>query len=374
MNVLHELLNHGQSYWLDNLTRGMLQSGDLRRRVEEDGLRGVTSNPAIFHKAITGSTDYDTQISDLKGGGDPVESVYEALVIRDIRDACDVLRPVHDQSRGVDGYVSLEVSPRLAHDTRATLDEARRLAKAVDRPNLMIKVPGTLAGLPAVEELLFEGISVNVTLLFSVRRYEQVVQAYLRALERRHDAGRPLDAVASVASFFLSRIDTLVDELLRHRITTGTPVRPDPRGLLGSAALASAKLAYQSYRGLFDDARWQALAGDGARVQRLLWASTSTKDPDYPELMYVEPLIGPDTVNTLPDATVTAFAERGHAGHTVELDVARSRRVVADLYELGIDLDQVSQRLEDEGVQKFIEPYNSLLASLAEKCGQRGAA
>lgn len=374
MNSLHDLIKFGQSYWLDNLTRGMLRSGELRRRVETESLRGVTSNPAIFHKAITGSPEYDAQIKELAAGGHTVASIYESLVVSDVRNACDVLRPVYEQSKGVDGYVSLEVSPHLAHDTDASLREARRLALAVGRPNLMIKVPGTLAGLPAFEELLFEGISVNVTLLFSVRRYEQVAQAYLRALERRREAGRPLAAVASVASFFLSRIDTLVDERLQHKIVSGASVRPDPRSLLGTAALASAKLAYQRFKGLFDGERWQALAKDGARVQRLLWASTSTKNPDYPELIYVEPLIGRDTVNTLPAATVSAFAARGKAADTVELDVPKARRVMAELQELGIDMEQVSQQLEDEGVQKFIEPFDALIAGLSEKSARRGAA
>ncbi len=374
MNSLHDLIKYGQSYWLDNLTRDMLRSGELRRRVETEALRGVTSNPAIFHKAITGSPEYDAQIKELAAGGHTVASIYESLVVSDVRDACDALRPVYEQSKGVDGYVSLEVSPHLAHDTEGTLREARHLALAVGRPNLMIKVPGTRAGLPAFEELLFEGISVNVTLLFSVRRYEQVAQAYLRALERRREAGRPLAAAASVASFFLSRIDTLVDERLQHKIAAGAPVRPDPRSLFGTAALASAKLAYQSFKGLFDGERWQALANDGARVQRLLWASTSTKNPNYPELIYVEPLIGRDTVNTLPAATVSAFAARGKAADTVEQDAAKARRVMAELYELGIDMEQVSQQLEDEGVQKFIEPFDALIAGLSEKSARRGAA
>lgn len=374
MNALHDLGKFGQSYWLDNLTREMLRNGELRRRVESEALRGVTSNPAIFHKAITGSADYDAQIAELAAAGQSTQAIYEALVVDDVRNACDVLRPVYDQSQGVDGYVSLEVSPHLAHDTEGTLREARHLALAVGRPNLMIKVPGTLAGLPAVEELLFEGISVNVTLLFSVRRYEQVAQAYLRALERRREAGRPLDRIASVASFFLSRIDTLVDDLLQQPLDSGVPARPEPRDLLGTAALASARLAYQSFKGLFSGARWQALAADGARPQRLLWASTSSKNPHYPELIYVEPLIGRDTVNTLPDATVAAFAARGKAADTVERDVTASRRVVSDLHEIGIDLEHVSAQLEREGVQKFIDPFDAMLASIGEKRARRGAA
>jgi transaldolase len=368
MNPLHALIEHGQSYWLDNLTRGMLRGGELRRRVETEGLRGVTSNPAIFHKAITGSADYDAQIAALAAERRPVEAIYEALVIEDVREACEVLQPVHEESRGADGYVSLEVSPHLAHDTPATLREARRLAAEVDRPNLMIKVPGTRAGLPAVEELLFEGINVNVTLLFSVRRYEQVAQAWLRALERRREANRPLADIASVASFFLSRIDILVDQLLRHRMGPGTQIRPDPRPLLGKTALSNAKLAYQSFKGLFDGERWRSLADEGARVQRLLWASTSVKDPGYSDLMYVEPLIGRDTVNTMPDVTVAAFAEHGRVEDTVERGTPRARRVMADLRELGIDPERVGIQLENEGVQKFIEPYDALLSALAKKC------
>jgi transaldolase len=333
MNPLHELLGHGQSYWLDNLTRGMIRSGELEQRVRDDGLRGVTSNPAIFNKAISKGHDYDDQISELVAEGRSVRNIYEELVVRDIQNACDVLRPVWDGSEGVDGYVSLEVSPYLAHDTDATIEEACRLYAWVDRPNVLIKIPGTAAGVPAIEECIFRGVSVNVTLLFSIRSYEAIALAYVQGLERRLQEGLPVDDVASVASFFLSRIDSLTDLLLGGRISPGTDQEPRPERLLGKAAVANAKLAYQRFLEIVASDRWQALAGAGARVQRMLWASTSTKNPLYDDVRYVEPLIGPDTVNTLPDSTIEAFADHGRVEDTVALDLdeaERGTRGVAD--------------------------------------------
>jgi transketolase len=370
MNSLLKLEQCGQSYWLDNLTRAMISSGELRQRATEQGLRGVTSNPAIFQKAIAGSADYDEQIQRLVDEGHSTPEIYEELVTTDVRDACDTLRPVYDQTDGVDGYVSLEVSPHLAHDTRASIEEARRLHRRVDRPNLLIKIPGTSAGLVAIEELLFEGIPVNITLLFSVDRYAAVAEAYMRALERRAASGHSLAGLASVASFFLSRIDVLVDQLLGHRITPtstaeGTPVAQQ---LLGRVAIANARLAYQRFRAIIDSERWRKLAGAGARVQRLLWASTSTKNPDYSDVMYVEPLIGPDTVNTMPEVTIAAFADHGSVRPTLEEGIREAHQLMENLNAVSIDFEQVAEQLLNEGIQKFIDPYDALMDSLDARC------
>jgi transaldolase len=366
MDPLLKLEQHGQSYWLDNLTRAMLTNGELRRRATERGLRGVTSNPAIFKQAIAGSHDYDAQIMELLEAGCDVREVCEALVTSDVRDACDVLRPVYETSDGLDGYVSLEVSPHLSHDAAASIEEARRLHKRVDRPNLLIKIPGTTEGLEAIEELLFEGIPVNITLLFAIERYEAVAEAYVRALERRLEDGRSLHEPASVASFFLSRIDVLVDRLLRHRINPVTVRAGEPaaKRLLGKTAIANARLAYQSFRRIVESDRWRRLAAQGARVQRMLWASTSTKNPAYSDVLYVEPLIGPDTVNTMTEKTIAAFQEHGEAGATLEQDLGAAQQVMDELRALGIDFHVVTEQLLNEGIQKFIDPYDALLDTL----------
>lgn len=367
MTSLHELLEHGQSYWLDNLSRDMIRSGELARRVEDEGLRGVTSNPAIFHKAITTGEAYDDEIADLVAGGAPVARIYESLVVADIRDACDVLRPVYDSSDGVDGYVSLEVSPRLIHDTAGSIEEGRRLWAAVDRPNLMIKIPGTPAGVPAIEQLLVDGINVNVTLLFDVPAYDEVARAHIRALRRRHDAGQPLSTVASVASFFLSRIDVLVDSLIAHRIDAN-PAPDGPARLMGKAAVASAKFAYRSFEQLYAGDEWQELASAGARAQRLLWASTSTKNPLYDPVRYVEPLIGPETVNTMPESTIEAFSDTGHVRPgTIRENYDDAVRVFQDLEAIGIDMVSVASQLVNEGAEKFIGPFDRLLGTLAAR-------
>ncbi len=369
MNPLQQLLEYGQSHWQDNLTRGMIRSGELARRVSEDGLRGVTSNPAIFHKAISKGEGYDEQIETLVRQGLPVAAIYERLVVSDVQEACDILRPVFDASAGRDGYVSLEVSPYLAHDTEGSLHEARRLHGLVERPNVFIKIPGTRACVPAIEQALFEGIPINITLLFSIASYEAVAEAYLRALERRVEAGRSVDDVASVASFFLSRIDVLVDQLLGHRIrpSVSTGPAPRPEQLFGQAAIANAKLAYQRLMRIMASDRWKALEARGARVQRLLWASTSTKDPLYGDVRYVEPLIGPHTVNTMPAGTSRAFADHGTVAATVERDLDEAGRVMEHLAAVGVDIDRVTSQLEDEAVQKFIDPFDALMAGLAER-------
>lgn len=365
MNPLQRLLERGQSVWLDNLTRGMIASGELARRVHHQGVRGVTSNPAIFHKAISQPGEYDDQIASLARAGASVAQIYERLVVEDIRAACDVLRPVYDESAGRDGFVSLEVSPHLVHDPHGTLAEARHLHQAVDRPNLMIKIPGTPAGVGAIEEALVEGININVTLLFGVEAYEAVAQAYLRALQRRLAAGQRVDRVASVASFFVSRIDTLVDQLLGHRLSV-PELAPRAAALLGSAAIASARLAYARFRRLFSGHQWQELEEHGARVQRLLWASTSTKDPLYDALFYVTPLVAPDTINTMPDETLAALLERDHLGGPgLTGETAQAEAVFTELEALGIDMRCVTVQLLNEGAQKFIEPFEALLASLA---------
>jgi transaldolase len=366
MNPLLRLGECGQSYWLDNLTRGMIKSGDLERRVREEGLRGVTSNPAIFHKAIAGSEDYDPQIKDLVAAGKEVAEIYERLVITDIRDACDVLRPVYDASEGVDGFVSLEVSPHLAHDPEGTMLEARRLSQAVHRPNLLVKIPGTPEGIPAIEEMLYEGININITLLFAIDRYEAVAEAHLRALERRSAQGKEVSRVASVASFFLSRIDVLTDELLGNLIKA----KPNPaaEGLLGRFAIANAKLAYQCFKRMIAGDRWRRLEGKGARVQRLLWASTSTKNPRYSDVYYVEPLVGANTVNTMPNETIAAFADHGRVvSNGVESSIEEAHQVLNDLRKIGIHPEEITDQLLREGVQKFIEPFDKLMGTLAEK-------
>ncbi len=319
MNRTVELLAHGQSCWMDDLIRGMIRSGELARRVADEGVCGITSNPSIFAKAVTQSADYDEDIARAAEAGRSPVGIYEELIIADVRDACDILRPVYDDTTCKDGFVSLEVSPHLAYDTDASIEEARRLWRLVDRPNLFIKIPGTPAGVVAIEQLLFEGININITLLFSIARYEAGAEAYLRALERRLEAGRSIQHIASVASFFLSRIDVLVDRLLRHRIVPDcSPPDPDPRELLGRVAIANAKLAYQAFKHILESNRWIALAEKGARVQRMLWASTSTKEPSYPDLLYVEPLIGPMTINTMPRKTIAAFRDHGTVQDTIE--------------------------------------------------------
>ncbi len=371
---LLELQSCGQSYWIDDLSRAMIRSGELERRVREEGLRGMTSNPAIFHKAITGGDDYDEQIHELAERRLDVREIYERIVVTDVQNACDILRPVYVESGGADGFVSLEVSPHLAHAPGATMIEVKRLFAAVDRPNVMIKIPGTAAGVPAIEEMLYEGININITLLFSIAQYQAVARAFLSAMERRASEGKPVTGVASVASFFLSRIDVLTDELLGQRILPeGSPdYDPHPRELLGQAAIASARMAYRAFKRLFRGSRWKSLVNTGARVQRPLWASTSTKNPDYPDVKYVEPLIGRHTVSTMPEKTIAAFADHGVVRpDAIEDDGEQARRVVKTLKDIGVDLDRVCWQLQNEGIQKFITPYDDLLAALSEKCRER---
>jgi transaldolase len=369
--ILH-LKDYGQSVWMDNLSRDLLQSGELETLIENRDVHGITSNPAIFEKAIAGNAIYDADIEAGIRAGKSVEEIYESLVFEDIRKACDTLMPIYRDSNGVDGYVSLEVPPSLARDTESTLQEARRYFQVLERPNLMIKIPGTLEGLPAVEAAIRDGINVNVTLLFSVQSYVDTAWAYIRGLEARVEAGQDVQNVASVASFFLSRIDSTVDARLDALIARADNlnVQAKLKAAKGKVAIANAKIAYQEYKKITESDRWQALAAQGARVQRLLWASTSTKNPEYSDVMYVDELIGPDTVNTLPPNTIEACADHCDVANRIETDVEAAERLIATLPELGIDLDQVMDELLDEGIEKFVTPFDTLMDSLITKVKQ----
>ncbi len=364
MNPLLLLENAGQSVWLDNIHRSLLAGGGLERLIKEDGVKGVTSNPAIFEKAIAGSDDYVEIIRDLAKQADcDAESVYKQIAVGDIQDAADILRPVYLASEGRDGYVSLEVSPRLAHDTAGTINAAHYLWRTVDRENLMIKVPATEAGLPAVETLLSEGINVNVTLLFSRKVHAQVVEAFLRGLERLDKSGGDVAKVASVASLFVSRVESAVDRLLDEKIESaaGTEDAARLQALKGKAAVANARLAYQQYKALFSGQRWESLAARGARSQRLLWASTGTKNPAYSDVLYIESLIGPDTVNTVPPTTLDAFRDHGSAQAQLEDNLDQAQADLAALEDEGISLDEVTDALLKEGLDKFVIAYEKLL-------------
>jgi transaldolase / glucose-6-phosphate isomerase len=368
-NPLLKLRRYGQSVWLDFMRRSLITSGELTRRVAEDGLAGVTSNPAIFQKAIEGNEDYVEPITQIaKDARLAPRQVFEKLAVRDIQDAADVLLPVYRQTGGVDGYVSLEVAPDVANDTQASVEEGRRLWQEVNRPNLMIKVPGTAEGLPAILTLLQEGINVNITLLFARSTYERVAETFIEALEVRAQRGDAVSGIASVASFFVSRIDTLVETQMKDRrsaLSEAERARLD--ALAGKVAIANAKLAYQSYKRIFSGPRWEALRARGARPQRVLWASTGTKNPSYSDVLYVEELIGPDTVNTMPPETLSAFRDHGKLRSSLEEDVAGAERVLAELEQLGISLDGVTDALLIDGVQKFVEPYTKLLDTVERR-------
>jgi transaldolase/glucose-6-phosphate isomerase len=378
-NPLLELGRLGQSVWLDFIRRSLLESGGLARLVAEDGVRGVTSNPAIFEKAIATGDEYSAQILEVAPQVDgDARRIYEALAIADVQGAADVLAGVYAASAGRDGFVSLEVAPDLAHDTDATIAEARRLWRAVDRPNLMIKVPGTPAGVPAIRQLLADGIHVNITLLFARSAYATVAEAFLEALEERVAGGLAIDRVASVASFFVSRIDSLVDKHLEARMTaTGDPEeRQEVAGLRGRIAIANAKLAYRHFEELSASERWRRLAARGAQPQRLLWASTSTKNPAYRDTLYVEELIGAETVNTMPPETVAAFRDHGVARATLSLGVEEAQRQLDALAAAGILLDEATDELLTDGIAKFVQPFEKLLAAVAERArtlAERGA-
>jgi transaldolase len=364
-NPLKTLGTFGQSIWLDYIRRDLITSGQLRRLIEEDGLRGMTSNPSIFEKAIVDSHEYDQDIRTMASQGKGVNAIYETLSQRDVQSAADEFRSVYDKTAGLDGYVSLEVNPHLARDTKGTVAEAQRLWKMLARPNVFIKVPATAEGLSAIQELISEGINVNVTLLFGLPRYRQVADAYLAGLAARTASGKPINHVASVASFFVSRIDGLVDPLLEKIIGQGGDKADLAKTVRGQVAIASAKMAYQLYKEMFGSARFKTLADRGARAQRLLWASTSTKNPDESDVKYVEALIGPDTVNTAPLETLDAYRDHGDPKPRLEQDIAEARLVMERLQKLGINIDLVTQQLEDDGVMKFNKPFDKLLQTLA---------
>jgi transaldolase/glucose-6-phosphate isomerase len=366
-NPVTKIQEYGQSIWLDYIRRGMLESGELKRLIEEDGLRGVTVNPSILEKAIAGSHDYDEAIRTLALEGYDAPKIYETLAVEDVRNAADLFYPLYEKSQGKHGFVSLEVSPYLAHDTERTIEEAHRFWRELDHANVMIKVPGTLEGLSAIEQLIEDGINVNVTLLFGLPRYQEVVNAYLKGLKTRLVNGKPLSHVTSVASFFLSRIDVLVDPILEKKIKHGGADGLLAANLYGQVAVASAKAAYQIYKEMFSDERYLELADEGARTQRLLWASTSTKNPEYSDVKYVESLIGKETVNTLPLETLNAYRDHGDPQARLENNVEQAQKSLSTLSQVHIDLDHVTQQLEDEGVDKFIKSYDHLIKTLDEK-------
>jgi len=368
-NPLLQLKELGQSVWNDNIDRAQLTNGQFQRLMNEDGIVGVTANPTIFEKSISAGHAYDEQMEQLIRAGKPSNEIYEALVITDIQTVADFLRPIYEQTNGKDGYVSLEVSPDLAHDTEATLSEVRRFWKMVDRPNLMIKIPATPEGIPAVRQALTEGINVNITLIFSIEFYKKVTDAYISALETRHKEGKDISRMASVASFFVSRVDTLVDKLLEDKVkaTSNSDEQQKLKSLEGKAAIANARLVYQEFKKIFHSPRFEKLQQAGAHVQRPLWASTSTKNPAYRDVLYAEELIGPDTVDTMPLETIENFRDHGRVSLTIENDIPQAHAVLAALEELGIHYDQVTQQLLDEGVQKFADSFHQLLDGIESK-------
>ena len=366
-NPLLDLERFGQSIWMDFIRRGLISSGELQQWIDEDGVSGVTSNPSIFEKAIAENHDYDEAIRALTLGGKTASEIYQALTVEDIQHVADLLRPTYRHTDGQDGFVSLEVSPGLAHDTAGTIEEARRLWSLVDRPNAMIKVPATQEGIPAIRQLIGEGININITLLFGLPRYREVAEAYIAGLNTLAGRGRDLKQVASVASFFLSRIDVLVDSLLeKKRLAGGSQAEISAR-LQGQVAIASTKVAHQLYKEIFGSARFKKLASQGAHPQRLLWASTSTKNPAYSDTKYVDALIGPGTINTMPVETLTAYRAHGHPMLSLDQDISRAYHALNQLSLVGINLDAVTQQLEQEGVEKFVTAFDRLMASLKEK-------
>lgn len=374
-NHLLEIKQSGQSIWMDNLTRDIIQSGELKNLVENQGISGITSNPAIFEKAIAGNVIYDADIEAGIRAGLPTYKIYESLAFADIRNACDILRPVYEATNRLDGYVSIEVPPTIAHDTQATIAEAQRYFQEIGRQNVMIKIPGTEAGLPAVEQSIADGINVNVTLLFSVNSYINSAWAYIRGLEKRVAQGKDISKIASVASFFLSRIDNNIDARIDAKLKKGVDdivQQPKLRTIRGKIAIANAKIAYQEYKKIITSHRWQALAATGAKVQRLLWASTSTKDPSYSDVMYVNELIGSDTVNTLPPGTIAACADHCDVANRLETGIPEAYQLIESLKapDINIDINAVMDELLIEGIDKFIKPYQSLMNSLEGKVKQ----
>ena len=362
---------YGQSIWMDNLSRDIIESGELKELIESRGIVGITSNPAIFEKAIAGNKIYDADIEAGIKAGKSVGEIYESLVFTDIRNACDIFLPVYEKTQGLDGYVSIEVPPTIAKDTKSTISEARRYYDAIDRPNVMIKIPGTAEGLPAVEATIAAGINVNVTLLFSVESYVETAWAYIRGLEKLAEAGGDVSKISSVASFFLSRIDSNVDARLDSKIEAGGNIEK-LKEIKGKIAIANAKIAYQKYKEIFGSDRWKALEAKGAKVQRLLWASTSTKNPEYSDVMYVDQLVGANTVNTLPPNTIEACADHCDPANRIESNIDAAYQVIDSLKDadVAIDINEVMDELLEEGIDKFIKPFESLMASLETKVKQ----
>ena len=367
---------YGQSIWMDNLSRDIIESGELKQAISDKGIRGITSNPAIFEKAIAGNKIYDQAIEAGIRANKSVAEIYEDLIFTDIRNACDIFMPIYEESDGLDGYVSIEVPPNLAKDTDSTIKEARRYYQTIARPNLMIKIPGTPEGLPAVEQAISEGMSVNVTLLFSVQSYIDTAWAYIRGLEARVEAGEDISQIASVASFFLSRIDVMIDQRLEVKMESASEDdKAKLEAIKGKVAIANAKIAYQKYKEIFNGDRWDALLAKGAKVQRLLWASTGTKNPDYSDVMYVDELVGLDTVNTLPPNTIDACVDHCDPANRIETDLDGAHKVIDGLKDgaVDIDLDAVMDELLEEGIDKFIKPFESLMSSLSTKVEQLAA-
>jgi transaldolase len=368
-NPLLQLKELGQSVWYDNIDRSQLVSGQFQRLLDEDGISGVTANPTIFEKSISSGHAYDEQMNELIKAGKSTNEIYEALVIRDIQTVADKLRPIYDSTKGQDGYVSLEVSPDLAHDTEGTLSEVRRFWQMVSRPNLMIKIPATPEGIPAVRQALTEGINVNITLIFSLNDYKKVADAYIGALESRLASGQDISHMGSVASFFVSRVDTLVDKLLEDKIkaSNDSAEQQKLKALEGKAAIANARVVYQEFKRIFGSARFQTLKQHGAHVQRPLWASTSTKNPAYRDVLYAEELIGPDTVDTMPLETIENFRDHGKVRLSIEDNIDQAYAVLEALEQIGIHYDQVTQQLQDEGVQKFADSFHKLFEGIDSK-------
>jgi transaldolase len=366
-NTLTQLFEHGQSPWIDNITRGMLTSGRLQQLIDT-GIVGLTSNPTIFQKAIGSGSDYDEALRSLVKEGKDLSGIYEGLVLEDIKNAAGILRQVYDRTGGADGFASIEVSPELAHDTEKTIVEAKRFFSFLGLPNIMIKVPGTPAGVPAIRTLIAAGLNINVTLLFSLDSYRAVAEAYVDGLEDLDRSGKPLHTTSSVASFFVSRVDTAVDALLEQKAKDNPKDAAAYRSLLGKAAIANARLAYaEVYQQAFTGSRWERLAAKGARRQRPLWASTSTKNPAYRDVMYVEELIGQDTVNTMPPATVEQFLDHGKVRNSLSEDIDGAWKVLQELSDLGIDMDQVTKKLQDDGVASFAKSFTDLEQTIAER-------
>ena len=363
-NTAVQLYELGQSVWYDNIRRGLLDNGELVGMIERGEIYGVTSNPSIFMKAITKSTDYDDSLDKLKGAELDPEAAFFVLAIEDIQEAADLFKSLYKETEGGDGFVSLEVSPYLANQTEKTIQQAKELWQRVDRPNLMVKIPATKAGLPAIEEAIFAGVNVNVTLIFSLKRYQEVMEAYIRGLERRAELGLPLGSIASVASFFVSRIDTNVDNRLQKIVESNQEVSEKAQGLMGNAAIASAKLAYRKFKEMFTSDRFQKLNEKGAKIQRPLWASTSTKNPAYKDVIYVEELIGSYTVNTMPPHTLKAFLDYGLVEETLEADVDAAQGVFNDLESIGVSMDDVTDELLEDGVKSFADSFTELLKSI----------